>query len=229
MMKALLFLALLMPAADDEVFTVSGAVKLTGPVPAPKLNKRLAADPPCCALHVNVPSLDDLVVDAKGGVKWAFVYVKSGLPAKEYPVPTEAVLIDQVGCVYTPHVIGVRVGQPVNFRNSDPQLHNVHGLPFSNKEFNFGQPQGAVNAHKFTTQEVMVKIVCNIHTGIMTAWAGAMEHPFFAVTDATGKFEIKNLPPGNYTIGVWHENLKADDQKIVVKGAHTVDFTLVKK
>ena len=131
MMKALLLLALLLPAADDEVFTVSGAVKLKGPVPPAKLNKRLAADPPCCALHVNVPPLDDLVVDAKGGVQWAFVYVKSGLPAKEYPVPTEPALIDQVGCVYKPHVVGVQVGQPLQFRNSDPQLHNVHGLPFS--------------------------------------------------------------------------------------------------
>lgn len=228
MMKALLCLALMLPAAADETFTVSGKVKLDGPVPRVKLNKQLGDDQACCALHLNVPPKEDLVVDAESGVRWAFVYIKAGLEGKKFAVPAEPVLIDQVGCMYTPHVAGAMVGQVVKYRNSDPQLHNVHGLPFASKEFNFGQTKGAVNDVKFQAQEVMVKVKCEVHP-FMASWMGVLEHPFFAVTDAAGRFEIKNLPPGNYTIGVWHETLKAEDQKIVVKGAHTANFTCVTK
>src|SRR5262249_37013994 len=129
---------------------------------------------------------------------------------------------DQTGCVYAPHVAGAMVEQKVKFRNSDDMMHNVHGLPFSNKEFNFGQVKGSENDVKFTTQEVPVKVVCNVHTGFMTAFVGVVDHPFFAVTDAAGKFEIKKLPPGKYTLGVWHERLTVPDQEIEVKGNHEV-------
>jgi hypothetical protein len=229
MIKALLGALLLLPAAAEEkTFTVSGTVTLPGPVPAPKPNKRLAGDLPCCALHPNPPPLEDLVVDGNGGVRWAFVYIKKGLEGKEFVPPQAPVTIDQQGCLYAPHVAGAQVGQLVNFRNGDPMLHNVHGLPFTNKEFNFGQPKGAVSGVRFPEAEVPVKVICNVHPW-MGAFVCVVDHPFFAVTDAAGKFEIRNLPPGTYTIGLWHEGVQAADQVITVNANQTVNFVTQKK
>jgi hypothetical protein len=223
MAKALFCLFLLVPDAADETFTIRGRVKLDGPIPPVKLNKLLGNDPSCCNLHLVVPPKDDLIVDPQGGVRWAFVYIKTGLEGRQFAIPADPLLIDQVGCTYAPHVSGAMVGQVVKYRNSDPQLHNVHGLPFANKEFNFGQPKGTVNEVKFLAQEVMVKVKCEVHP-FMGSWIGVLEHPFYAVTDAMGKFEIKNLPAGKYRISVWHEGIKFEDQEIVVKGDHTADF-----
>jgi plastocyanin len=230
--KTLLGILLLLPAATDETFKVSGTVKLDGAVPAAKLNKALGGDPACCALHKDLPARDDLVVNPLGGVKWAFVYVKKGLEGQTFDPPAQPVQLDQVGCVYAPHVTGARVGQVVQFKNSDPMGHNVHGLPFSNKEFNFGQPPGSLNTVKFTTPEVMVKVKCDVHPWMGT-WIGVLDHPFFAVTDAEGKFEIKNLHPGTYTLGIWHEGLQTLDAKneavVTVKANSTANFVMMKK
>jgi plastocyanin len=234
MVKILLGVLLLLPAANcnDEVSTVGGMVKFDGPVPPAKLNKALGADPACCALHATLPTRDDLVVDKDGGVRWAFVYVKSGLALKEYAPPKEAVQIEQKGCIYTPHVAGVQVGQAVTFRNADPMLHNVHGLPFTNKEFNFGQSTGAVNPVKFAFPELPVKVKCDVHPWMAT-YLCVVDHPYFAVTDAAGKFELPKLPAGTYTLGVWHEGLQTLDGRneiqVVVAGDQQVVFTMKKK
>jgi plastocyanin len=230
MVKILLGVLLLLPAAaGEETFTVSGTVKLPGEVPRARPNKRLEGDPPCCALHKETPPLDNLVVDPSGGVCWAFVYVKKGLEGKSFEPSATPVLIDQKGCQYHPHVAGAMVGQTVNFRNSDKMLHNVHGIPFTNKEFNFGQTEGAVSGVKFTQAEVPAKVVCNVHTW-MASFVCVVDHPYFAVTDVAGKFEIKGLPAGTYTLGVWHEGLKTLDGKneidIVVKANAAVEFVM---
>lgn len=225
MVKTLLGVLLLLPvAAEGETFTVRGTVSVEGAVPAPKPNKRLEGDLPCCALHEKAPPLDHLVVGKDGGLRWSFVYVKKGLEGKTFPVPQAPVTIDQKGCLYSPHVAGAMEGQLVNFQNSDDLLHNVHGIPFTNKEFNFGQTKGAVNGVKLQA-EVPVKIVCNVHPW-MASYVCVVDHPFFAVTDAAGKFEIKGLPAGTYTLGVWHEGLRFPDQEVVVKADQTVTFRI---
>jgi plastocyanin len=225
MIKTLLGVLLLLPAAAvDETYSVTGTLKLGGPKPAPRVNKRLADTPACCALHKEPPLKDDLVVDDHGGVRWGFLWIKKGVKG-EFSPPAEAVLIDQVGCVYTPHVAGAMVGQKVTFRNSDDFMHNVRGMPFSSRQFNFGQPvKGCENDVTFSAQEVPVRIECNVHVGFVTSYIGVVEHPFFAVTDIAGNFEIKKLPAGNYTLGVWHERLTVPDLEIVVKGNHRVDL-----
>jgi plastocyanin len=234
MMKALLALILFAPAmaCDDTLVTVSGTVKFNGPVPPLKVNKALANDPPCCALHEKPPAMENLVVDPNGGVRWAFVYVIAGLEGREFSAPKEAVTIDQKGCVYTPHVAGAQVGQQVSFRNTDPMLHNVHPIPFVNREYNFGQLQGTVSSVKFTMKEVPIKVVCNVHPW-MTAFVCVVDHPYWAVTDAAGKFEIPGLPAGKYTIGIWHEGLETVDGKnqveITVKANAGLDFQMQKK
>jgi len=225
MIKALLGVILLLPVpAEKETFTLSGTVSVVGEVKPPKPNKKVGDDPPCCALHPdNLPPLENLVVDASGGVRWSFVYVRKGLEGKEYEAPKTPVAIDQKGCLYTPHVVGVQVGQLVNFQNADPFLHNVHGLPFANKEFNFGQVKGAVSGVKFAVPEVPLKVKCDVHPWMAT-YLCVVDHPFFSVTDAAGKFEIKGLPAGTYTLAVWHEGLKFPDQELTVKANQELQF-----
>ncbi|MBV8880943.1 MAG: hypothetical protein JO332_13315 [Planctomycetaceae bacterium] len=223
MMKALLGLILILPQAATPTFTVGGTVQFKGDIPKAKANKRVMEDPACAECHPEAPPQENLVVDPAGGVKWAFVYVKAGLEGRAFPVPAAPVAIDQKGCTYSPHVVGARTGQGVSFRNSDKMLHNVHPIPFVNKEFNFGQPGGAVEERKFPQAEVPIKVICNVHPW-MACFVCVVDHPFFAVTDAAGRFEIKGLPAGTYTLGVWHEELKFPDQVIVVKADQQVRF-----
>jgi hypothetical protein len=137
------------------------------------------------------------------------------------------VKIDQMSCRYHPHVFGIRVGQPLEIVNSDPTLHNIHALPKGNQEFNTGQPiQGMVTKHTFTAKEVMVPFKCDVH-GWMNAYVGVLDHPYFATTDKDGKFELKSLPPGTYTIEAWHEKLGTATQSVTLgpKDSKEVNFT----
>ncbi len=203
--------------------SLSGTVVLTG-TPPPVETIRMNTDPICAQSGATAPS-ESAVVGDNGSVKNAFVYVKAGLdPAYSYDMPTGSVVLDQQGCRYTPHVVGVRVGQPIDIVNSDDTLHNVHAMPMTNQEFNQGQPvKGFRMTKTFTAPEVMVRFVCNVH-GWMRAWVGVMPNPYFAVTDASGAFKIPNLPPGTYTIGVWHETFGAQEQKVTI--AEKQDATL---
>jgi plastocyanin len=133
--------------------------------------------------------------------------------------PATPVELVQKGCVYAPRVMGVRVGQPIDVVNADATMHNVHALPMVNQEFNKSQPlQNSHMTHVFTAPEVMVRFMCNVHSW-MSSYVGVMEHPYFAVSDEAGRFEIKNLPPGTYTIEAWHEKF----------GRRTVDVTVADK
>jgi plastocyanin len=194
--------------------TVTGNVKLEGNAPKGEAIK-MNADPVC--MREGKGGMTEFIVAGDGGaLQNVFVYVKEGLGDRTFQAPQETVVLDQKGCRYQPHVFGVMVGQPLEIVNSDPTLHNVHAMPKSNQEFNTGQPiQGMKFAHTFTSQEVMVPFKCDVH-GWMNAYAGVVSHPFFAVTDASGRFEIKGLPPGNYTIEAWHEKLGTQTQQVTV-------------
>jgi plastocyanin len=203
--------------------SLSGTVVLTG-TPPPVEAIRMTTDPVCAQSGATSPS-ESAIVGENGGVKNAFVYVKAGLdPDYSFDVPATSVVLDQQSCRYTPHVVGVRVGQPIDIVNSDDTLHNVHAMPMTNQEFNQGQPVKGVRLTKmFTAPEVMVRFVCNVH-GWMRAYVGVMSNPYFAVTDSDGAFKIPNLPPGTYTIGVWHETFGTQEQKVTI--AEKQDATL---
>jgi hypothetical protein len=172
----------------------------------------MAADPKCAARHETPPAAEDLVVDREGRVRWAFAYVKSGLQ----------------GRMYRPHVFGIQVGQPLVVRNGDDLLHNVHLLPVSNPERNFGQPSfGLEETLRFAAAEVMVPIRCDVHPW-MSAWAGVLDHPFFAVTDELGGYAITGLPAGRYVVEVRHERAAPERREIDVPeaGQAEADFLL---
>lgn len=218
------------PAAGKKVDaatagSIAGVIKFEG-APPPGVPVKLSKD--CVANAGPNPQSEAILVAADGGLQNAFVYVKAGLdPSYTYDAPAGPVELDQKGCIYTPRVLGVRVGQAIDVVNSDPTLHNVHAMPMVNQEFNKSQPiQNSHMLHTFTAPEVMVRFMCNVHNW-MASYVGVMEHPYFAVTDATGKFEIKNLPPGTYTVEAWHEKFGRKTMEITVgeKQAQTMGLS----
>ena len=172
--------------------TLAGRAVFTGTPPAIE-TLRMTTDKACVAGPGPNPQSDAVLIAADGGLKNVFVYVKQGLdPAYSFEVPPAPVVLDQKGCIYTPRVIGVRAGQALEVLNSDETLHNVHALPMANRDFNTSQKKVS---HTFTVPEVMVRFKCDVHPW-MAAHVGVVAHPFFAVTDASGAFELKGLPPG---------------------------------
>jgi plastocyanin len=198
--------------------SVTGTVVLDGAAPMNAAIK-MAADPVCLKEAKGSQFQETYTVGADGkALANVFVYVKDGLGNYVYDTPTEPAVIDQKECRYHPHVFGMRVGQPLQILNSDPTLHNIHATPKSNTEFNTGQPiQGMKTNHTFDKPEVMVPFKCDVH-GWMNAYVGVLDHPYFAVTGPDGKFELKTLPAGTYTIEAWHERLGTQTTKVTVDG-----------
>ena len=203
--------------------TIKGKVVLEG-TPPPNPVFKMTSDPACGTAEVQGESY---LVD-NGNLQNVFVHIKEGLGNKYiFDTPTEPVKLDQKGCHYVPHVVGVRVTQPLEVSNSDETLHNVHGMPQTNREFNQGQPiVGMKNTVTFTAPEVMIPFKCDVHSW-MSAYVGAVAHPYFAVTGKDGTFELKTVPPGTYTIEAWHEKLGRQTQTVTLgeKGSKDVNFT----
>ncbi len=207
--------------------TISGVVRYAGAKPVAK-EIDLSGDPACVEAHKGKAYDESLVVGAKGGLGNSFVYVKRGLEGKQFAVPTEAVTIDQRGCWFRPRVLGVQVGQTLSVVNSDPVTHNIHPMAEVNREWNHSQgPGDAPLARRFMKPEVMIPVKCNIHRW-MRAWIGVVDHPYFAVTKEDGSFTIGDLPPGSYTVDVWHEGVDAVEQTVTVSahGKANVDVTM---
>jgi hypothetical protein len=204
--------------------TVTGKVNFEGAAPT-MAQIKMDADAFCKSEHKEPVYEQEVVVNPNKTLEWVLVYVKEGVKGT-YPAPTEAITLDQHGCQYRPHVFGIQAGQPLKVLNSDGTLHNIHALPKKNAEFNIGQPfKGMETIKKFENTEVPVRFKCDVHKW-MGAYTGVFNHPFFAVTNDQGAFEIKNLPPGTYVIEAWHEKYGTQTQTVTVTGSEpkTVDF-----
>ncbi len=213
--------------AATEGAVVSGRVTLDGPAPK-RLAINMEKDPTCIKLHGDEPVLsEELLVGNDGGVQNAFVYIRKGAPKADYPVPSEIVKLDQKGCMYHPRVQGMMVGQTLQVLNSDPVTHNVRSFPIRNRAFNFGQPADSGPRERlFNAPEREIEIQCDIHRW-MHAYLFVMDNPFFAVTDEHGAYSIAGLPPGEYSLAIWHETLGKQQQDVKVDDGHVdgVDFT----
>ncbi len=196
--------------------SLAGRVTYAGPAPEAK-KIPVKGNPECSVLHPGGAVLSEELIVSDGGLANAFVYVKEGLESYSFPAPAGPVTIANTKCIYVPHVSGAQTGQDVVFLNNDATLHNIHAYPKNNKVFNLGLPiVGMKQTKKFTQSEVMVPLKCDVHPW-MLGYIGVVDHPYFAVSGADGRFEIKNLPAGEYTLEVWHEKLGTQTQKVKIE------------
>jgi plastocyanin len=208
---------------ESKAAKIAGRVLIEGNVPR-NLRIQMNSDPVCARAHPDGTTADTILTNG-GGLENVFVYVKDGLGGYQFEAPSSAVLLDQQGCRYQPRVFGIQVGQPIEIVNSDPTLHNVQVMPEVNQEFNFGQvTQGQKNTRTFTAREVMIRFRCSVH-GWMTAFAGVLDHPYFAVSRDGGRFELKDLPAGTYTLEAWHETLGTQTQSVSIGEQESRDVT----
>jgi plastocyanin len=226
LLVAVLAAVLVWPAVAVAASSVSGTVTFDGKPPALK-PLSMDADPACAKKHSKPAPSEMLVLGGGNTMGNIMVFVSKGLPAgKTWPAPKTPVVMDQDGCQYKPHVMGIMMGQPYRILNSDGILHNVHTLPKINKSFNAGMPANRKEATTtFDKPEPMFQIKCDVHPW-MSAYIGVFTHPFFSVTGTDGKFTISNLDPGTYEITAWHERLGTKTASVTV-GANdkkTQDF-----
>ena len=173
----------------------------------------------------------DNEVNGNGRLPNVLVHVKSGAEKYAFATPAEPVTLDQAGCVYKPHVLGIMAGRTLKVISNDATTHNVHAMPRNNAEWNPSQPPGAAPIEKtFTNPEVMIATMCNQHPW-MRADVGVVGNPFYAVTGDDGTFTIKGLPPGTCTIEAWSAidggEGRTQDQQVTIapRESKKVDFT----
>ena len=218
--------AVMSPGVAFAASSITGTVTFAGTVPTLK-PLAMDADPVCAKKH-SAPVPNEMLVLGKGNTMGnIIVWVSKGLPqGKTWPAPKTPVTLDQNGCTYHPHVMGIMVGQPYRILNSDGVLHNIHALPKINAQFNRAMPPTVKEASAaFDKPEGMFQIKCDVHPW-MSAYVGVFTHPFYSVTAADGKFTISGLDPGTYEITAWHERLGTQTATVTVAAnqAKTQDF-----
>ena len=218
-------------AAPAAAVDLAGGATLTGKIAfagaAPKLAVlRMDAEPACAQAHSGPVHSQEVVVNDNNTLRYVLVYVKEGLGDKSFQPLQQKVVLDQKGCLYEPHVFGVVAGQEFEIANSDPTNHNIHPLPKVNREWNTSMPPRGENLKRSFPRPELIPVKCNVHPW-MKSYIGVFKHPFFAVSGKDGTFEIKGLPPGEYTLEAWHEKLGAQEQKVTVtaKESKAIEFT----
>jgi len=223
------------PPSKGNEGTVTGKVSYTGAAPeAKKIDT--SADAVCSSKSPDLRTEEWVVKDGK--VANTFVYLKEGtiegankLSTYTWPAPSTPAVLDQNGCHYKPHVMGLVAKQSISITNSDPTTHNVHFTQGNNPDWNQSQPNGApALSHPLNVSEVMVSVKCNQHPW-MNSYIGVLKHPFFAVSAEDCTFTIKGVPPGKYTVIAWHEvkgskgTEKTMEVTVPAKGSATADFS----
>lgn len=216
--------------ADDPgsgTGALRGTVKFVGTRPAPA-HISMNADPSCAKLHPGGMVSEDVLVAPDGGLQNVVVFVSEGLGDHTFDPPPQSAVMEQKGCIYTPHVVAMRANQELDVVNNDATTHNLHPVPTNNREWNKAQAPGTRVDATFAREEIAIPMKCNIHPW-MRSYIAVFKHPFFAVTDKAGNFELKRLPPGDYTIEAWHEKLGKSTQKISVGPGGTKELEFVFK
>lgn len=213
------------PRPADASATLSGVVKFQGVAPKPKTID-MSSDPNCAKAHPTLATTEEIVVGADNGLANVIVYVSDGLGDRTFQPPDQPAVLEQKGCQYKPHVLGLQAKQKLNVVNDDETTHNIHPSPNNNREWNMTQPHGVPLEQTFAREEIAIPVKCNIHPW-MKGYIAVFKHPFFIVSNTKGTFDLKDLPPGSYTITAWHEKLGTLTQKITVGSGETktLDFT----
>ncbi len=217
------------PAASVDPTTagsITGTVTLDGTPPVSRPID-MGASPVCAQANPAPVFPPTVVTGANGALANVVVYVKDGLGRYRFDTPPETAVLEQKNCMYEPHVVALMTNQRFEIRNNDPTMHNVHPLPKQNRQWSNSQPPGSAPLKQtFANPEFAMAILCNIHPW-MRAIVFVFDHPYFAVTSRAGKFELKNLPPGTYTIEAWQEAYHAQDQIVTIgpKESKAISFS----
>ena len=207
-----------------------GNVKYQGKVPKARPLK-MDADPVCGASHTDKVLSESFIVDADLNLKNVLVWLKN--VKYEGDVTKDVAVIDQNGCVYSPHVLGIMKDQKVLIKNSDATLHNIHSMAKVNDQFNYAMPKVVKEKETtFNKVEEPFYIKCDVHPW-MKSWVLVQDHPYFAVTDDKGNFKINNIPPGTYEVIAWQEKFKMSrsitKSIVIISDSDTVqDFLFIK-
>jgi plastocyanin len=205
--------------------TISGRVLFAGDAPVmPVID--MSSNPNCEREHRVPQRAETVVLNPNKTLRYVFVWIKHGLPEARWTPPSTPVTLDQTGCMYEPHVLGMMVGQPLEILNNDPVNHNVHAECQVNRAWNESQPPRAEHKIKtFSREEIMFPVTCSVHPW-MRAYIGVSPHPYFAVTGADGTFTLNDVPPGAYTIEAIHEKYGRKEAKLTLapQGSATMDF-----
>lgn len=204
------------PAVEGTA-TIQGKTTLVGDPPEMPELPGVDGKPECAHMHDTPPKAEVIVTGPDGALVNVFVSITKGL-AGRWEAPNEAIILDQQKCMYTPHVIGVQVGQPLQVKNTDPFLHNVHVLGSrALRETNKSQPKASPPiVFTFNRPQMGVSVKCDVHTW-MQAYACVVDHPFYAVSGADGTFALPSrLPAGTYTVTAWHEKYGTKEQAVAI-------------
>ena len=214
-------------ASATGAASIKGIVKFEGTVPKPKLIS-MSADPSCAKEHPSPVFAQEVITDSKGDLENVVVFVSEGLGDRTFDAPTQPVVVEQKGCLYTPHLLAVRANQPLHVVNDDPTSHNIHPTPANNREWNKAEPPGSSLDESFAREEIAIPVKCNVHPW-MHGYIAVFKHPYFAVTSKDGSFDLSSLPPGTYTIKAWHEKLGTSTQTITISANETKEINFVFK
>ncbi len=208
--------------------SITGTVKLEGR-PAVFRPIAMSAEPVCVQANPT-PVVPPIIVTGPGGaLANVVVYVKSGLGRYHYDIPNTPVILTQKGCMYVPRILAVMTRQPLEIHNEDQTVHNVHPMPRQNHGWNKSEPVGGDPIMTaFSHPELAIPIACNIHPW-MRAFLFVFDNPYFDITPKTGAFQVKNLPPGPYTIEAWQEKYGTRDQTVTLGPKETKDLSFVFK
>ena len=211
------------PAAAGSI---TGRVVFQGDAPAMPVFD-MSSNPACGRQHPTPQTAETVVVNKNGTLRNVFIWIKDGLPAARWTPPAETAKLDQRGCVFEPHVLGIMQGQQLEILNDDPVNHNVHTESRVNQPWNESQPpRGKHKFRQFNSAEVMFPVACSVHPW-MRSYIAVSPHPFFAVTGEDGSFTLKGVPPGTYTIEAVHEMYGKKEGKVTLaaNGKVTIDFS----
>lgn len=233
MKKILLFLfaTALAASPNSQAADVSGVITFKGAAPEEKELTPIKDDSICSTYYSGaLPKTQHYIVGAKGELANVVVVIKGVPDAKSTGAAAAPAVMDQKGCLYVPQILAVQTGQKIIVKNSDGCIHNVHVVPKQNEEQNFPQ-MTKEDAHyadlnfAFAKPEPFLKFQCDVHSW-MFAYVTVVDHPYFAVSGTDGKFTIKNVPAGKYTIEATHRKLGTQTMSVEVKASGaTQDFT----
>jgi plastocyanin len=208
--------------------SITGTIKLDGTPPKMKVIN-MAAEPNCAKQHSTPAMTQDVVPGDNGTLQNVVVYLKGDFSQYKFDVPTTPVTIDQKGCMYEPHVLALMTNQPLQVVNSDPTTHNIHPVPKNNREWNESQPPGSQPINQsFAREEVAIPVKCNVHPW-MKAYIAVLSTPYFQVTGKDGSFDLKNVPPGTYTVTAWHESYGTSEQSVTIGPKESKSVTITFK